>query len=520
MKKTHKKLISTGLTCTALFGFIGCSDMLSKFDSIYWNTTYTVRHLFQELNRDGDAVAEGRYAEDTYERETLPNPVPNTLSEAKAKEIPGFTPQPFEQVIVNGDGSTTVDIYYDRNPVTLTFDPNGGYFVDSKTSQRSENSIEITQVYGTTVSFRNPKFEGSDTSLSIDFYNWVPVDTATTLKTTGGDFISFPIPSTSGKYRALWDFSTSVGNISNALSTMPASGGKLTLTGEANSADFSRIATSITNLENNPDKKIELDLRKLEIAEDEKIKIELFNATIRNNLALTKVELPVTGEISLGENALKMCSNLEYISIGKNVQIADTNPFWGCYKVEFDVASDHPTLVASKDKRILLKRPQNDEEGYTLVSYPSATGVVDLGALGYPITTIGKEALAFIPKGETTIIFPESVKIIKESAVSQDTLVQKGTDDDNESPIVNKLTVIMEGKTPPTLRTDEPGPYKGGATFYSGNAPSDPPSKYIVRSETRIYVPEGSVETYKKTAGWDKYEIASIPSQTTIPNKH
>ena len=483
MKKTHKKLISTGLTCTALFGFIGCSDMLSKFDSIYWNTTYTVRHLFQELNRDGDAVAEGRYAEDTYERETLPNPVPNTLSEAKAKEIPGFTAQPFEQVIVNGDGSTTVDIYYDRNPVTLTFDPNGGYFVDSKTSQRSENSIEITQVYGTTVSFRNPKFEGSN--MSIDFYNWVPVDTATTLKTTGGDFISFPIPSTSGKYRALWDFSTSVGNpsnVSNALKTMPASGGKLTLTGEeVKKADFSIIANSIKDLANNPEKQIELDLRQLQIDENEEIIIEFYDATIRNNLALTKVELPVTGKISLGENALKMCSNLEYISIGKNVQIANTNPFWGCYKLEFHVASDHPTLVASKDKKALLRKPQNDEEGYTLVSYPSATGVVDLGKLGYLITTIGKEALSYIPDDETTIIFPESIKTIHPLAVNQENGAKK-------------TTIIMEGSTPPVLPPDETGPSGGNATFYS---------------EICIYVPDGSVNDYKDA--WSNYANDIFP---------
>lgn len=497
MKKTHKKLISTGLTCTALFGFIGCSDMLSKFDSIYWNTTYTVRHLFQELNRDGDAVAEGRYAEDTYERETLPNPVPNTLSEAKAKEIPGFTAQPFEQVIVNGDGSTTIDIYYNRNPVTLTFDAGEGKFYDD--SNNEVNSKEITQRYGTTMSLRKPVYDTAGSAFTnVEFYDFIPADTnsKSLKKSNSGDYIYLTIPAINGNYRALWDFSTSVEKLSDALKTMPASGGKVTLMGGANSADFSSIASSIKDLANNPEKQIELDLRKLEIAENEEIKIEFFNATIRNNLALAKVELPVTGKISLGENALKMCSNLEYISIGKNVQIANTNPFWGCYKVEFDVASDHPTLVASKDKKILLKKPQNSEAGYTLVSYPSATGVVDLGALDYPITIIGKEALAFIPKGETTIIFPESVKIIGESAVTQE-------DEENQdsNKIYNKLTIIIEGEIPPKL-TYEPGPYKAGSTFYSGKDPSDPSDP----SETRIYVPEGSVETYKKTAGWDKYE--------------
>ena len=492
MKKTFFKLATTSLVSTAIFGFIGCSDMLSKFDSMKWATTYTVRHLFQELNRDGNDVAEGRYTEDTYEQEILTNTVPNTPSEAKAKEIPGFTAKPFEQVIVNGDGSTTIDIYYDRNPVTLTFDPNGGYFVDSKTSQRSKEPIEITQVYGTTVSFRNPKFEGSNNSLSIDFYNWVPVDTATTLKTTGGDFISFPIPSTSGTYRALWDFSTSVGNLSGALDTMPDSGGKVTLMGEdVKKADFSSIASSIKGLANNPDKKIELDLRQLQIDENEEIIIEFYDATIRDNLALTKVELPVTGKISLGENALKMCSNLEYISIGKNVEIADTNPFWGCYKLEFDVASNHPTLLASKDKKALLRKPQDDEEGFTLVSYPSATGVVDLGKLGYLITTIGKEALGYIPDDETTIIFPESIKTIHPLAVNQENGVKK-------------TTIIMEGSEPPVLPPDETGPSNGNATFYS---------------ETCIHVPDDSVEIYKNAPGWKNYADDIYP-MSEYSSKH
>ena len=455
---------------------------------------YDVRQVLQHvriifLNEQVDAVAEGRYAEDTYERETLPNPVPNTLSEAKAKEIPGFTAQPFDQVIVNGDGSTTVDIYYDRNPVTLTFDPNGGYFVDSKTSQRSENSIEITQVYGTTVSFRNPKFEGSN--MSIDFYNWVPVDTATTLKTTGGDFISFPIPSTSGTYRALWDFSTSVGNLSGALNTMPASGGKLTLTGEVNSGSLSSMKSTFWSIKDDATKQIELNLSDLQVAENQELVFDSNqNSAIMNNLALTKIELPKSGTVTLGVNAFKRCANLESITISPNVEIAGTNPFWGCYKVEFDVASNHPTLLASKDKKALLRKPQNSEEGYTLVSYPSATGVVDLGALGYPITIIGKEALGYIPKGETTIIFPESVKIIRELAVTQEDYVKE-------------LTIVMEGVTPPEL-PDEPGQKDVFSTL---------------ASETCIHVPDDSVNVYKNAPGWSNYADDIYP-MSAYPNKH
>ena len=491
MKKTLFKLIATSLVCTAVFGFIGCSDMLSKFDSIQWGATYTVRHLLQDLNRDGNDVAAGRYTEDTYERETLINTVPNTLSEAKVKEIPGFTAQPFEQVIVNGDGSTTIDIKYNRNEVELTFDANGGYFVKTEGNQVKET---IKQIYGTTVSLPKPRFD-SDKSITVSLYNLVPVSGSTNLNVSSDDmFIKFPVPPTSGTYRALWNFSTSVENLSKALETMPASGGKVTLKGDADQGNFEKIGKSIKALAGTQKEQIELDLRELKI--DAEITIQLNNdINYIDNEALTRVELPDSGIITLGENALRRCINLEYISIGKNVEIADTNPFWGCYKVEFHVAPDHPTLEASKDKKVLLREPQNGEEGYTLVSYPSAAGIVDLGKvdlgkLGCTITTIGKQALSFIPKGKTTIIIPESVKVIREGAVYQ----YSDKDKDNE------LTIIMEGSQPPELPSTT-GTYPA---FYS---------------VTSIYVPDDSVEIYKNAPGWKNYADDIYP-MSEYSSKH
>ena len=491
MKKTPYKLIITGLACTALLSFIGCSDMLSKLDNIHWGATYTVRHLLQELNRDGDAVAAGRYAEDTYERETLVNTVPNTPSEAKAKEIPGFTAQPFEQVIVNGDGSTTIDIYYDRNPVTLTFDAGKGKFYDD--SNNEVNSKEITQHYGTTMSLHKPVYDTAGSAFTnVEFYDFIPADTnsKSLKKSNSGDYIYLTIPAINGNYRALWDFSTSVEKVLDALRDMPASGGKLTLTGEADQENFKTIGESIVALAGTPNKQIELDLRQLKIEKDAKITIQLNNDILsRDNKALTRVELPNSGVITLGENAFKRCSNLEYISIGKNVQIADTNPFWGCYKIEFHVDSDHPTLVASEDKKILLKKPQTSGEGYTLVSYPSATGTVDLGKLGYTITTIGKQALGYIPEGKTTIIIPESVESTGYMAI-----VEENAEHD--------FTIIMEGTTPPSLPDEGENKYE--ATLYS---------------ETCIHVPDDSVDVYRKATGWSNY-ADDIHPMSAYPNKH
>lgn len=490
MKKSPYKLITTSLVCTAIFGFIGCSDMLSKLDNIHWGATYTVRHLLQNLNRDGTAVAEGQYTEDLYERETLVNTVPNTLSEAKVKEIPGFTPtvtnDDIEQVIVNGDGSTTINIKYNRNEVELTFDANGGYFVNTEGNDVPTKTIK--QIYGTTVSLPKPRFK-SEESIKVSLYNLVPVSGSTNLNVSSDDmFIKFPVPPTSGEYRALWDFSTSVENLSKALETMPASGGKVTLMGDADQGNFEKIGESIKALAGTQKEQIELDLRQLKIANGAEITIQLNNdIRDRDNEALTRVELPDSGIITLGENALRRCINLEYISIGKNVQIADTNPFWGYHKLEFHVASDHPTLVASKDKKALLRKPQNGEEGYTLVSYPSATGRVNLGKLGYTITTIGKQALGYIPEGETTIIIPKSVESIGYMAI-----VEKNAKHD--------FTIIMEGTTPPTL------PDEGGNTSFA-----------TLYSVSLIYVPDGSVNEYKTHGDWQTYAANIQPMSKYKP---
>ncbi len=483
MKKTLFKLITTSLVCTAVFGFIGCSDMLSKFDSIQWGATYTVRHLLQDLNRDGNDVAAGRYTEDTYERETLINTVPNTLSEAKAKEIPGFTAQPFEQVIVNGDGSTTIDIKYNRNEVTLTFNPNGGYFVveDGNTSKQSEEPIEITQLYGTTVSLPKPRFD-SDESIKVSLYNLVPVSGSTKLNASSDDmFIKFPVPPTSGTYRALWDFSTSIDNFSNALEKMPTSGGKVTLTGSGD--DFSGISSALKDSDKTG---IELDLADLTINEEKTLIIgsdedtQTYNKFFNNIDTLTKITLPTEGKVKLGYGAFAQCSNLESITIGSNVDVLHGGAFWGSTKLHFEVDSNHQSLVATSDGTALLRKKQGEagKIEYSLVSYPTASGNINLGKLGFTITAIEEDALALLPDGNTTITFPATVKVIGPYADYQ---IDQGA----------HLTIIMEGTEPPMLGT---GPF--------GN-------------KTHIYVPDGSVDTYK--SGWSNYETNIYPMSEYKP---
>ena len=118
------------------------------------------------------------------------------------------------------------------------------------------------------------------------------------------------------------------------------------------------------------------------------------------------------------------------------------------------------------------------KQEYSLVSYPTASGNINLGKLGFTITVIEEDALALLPDGNTTITFPATVKVIGPYADYQ---IDQGA----------HLTIIMEGTEPPMLGT---GPF--------GN-------------KTHIYVPDGSVDTYK--SGWSNYETNIYPMSEYKP---
>lgn len=73
---------------------------------------YTVNHYL--LNVDGSKPTAPEYTE------TLPGETGLTTA-ATAKEYAGFTPQTISQATVNADGSTVVEILYERNYYTLTW---------------------------------------------------------------------------------------------------------------------------------------------------------------------------------------------------------------------------------------------------------------------------------------------------------------------------------------------------------------------------------------------------------------
>ena len=75
-------------------------------------TKYTVKHYQQNLN-DNDYTQ--------FQTETDKTGTTGELTNATAKNYKGFTAKPFEQKTIAANGSTVVDIYYDRNTYSVTY---------------------------------------------------------------------------------------------------------------------------------------------------------------------------------------------------------------------------------------------------------------------------------------------------------------------------------------------------------------------------------------------------------------
>ena len=80
------------------------------------NSIYTVKHYQQDTSRNSYTFIEYETKYGIAGEQTI----------AMSKNYPGFTAIPFTQKIISDDNCTTVEIYYDRNIYTLTFNSNGG----------------------------------------------------------------------------------------------------------------------------------------------------------------------------------------------------------------------------------------------------------------------------------------------------------------------------------------------------------------------------------------------------------
>ena len=93
---------------------------------------YKVEHYKQNIEDDNYTLVESDSENKTG---TI-----GTNTEAVAKSYEGFSVNPFEQKTILADGSTTVKIYYTRNVYTVTFNANGGSYVETQIVKYEENA--------------------------------------------------------------------------------------------------------------------------------------------------------------------------------------------------------------------------------------------------------------------------------------------------------------------------------------------------------------------------------------------
>ena len=164
-------LIALVLAAWLLIGLVtGCKP---KIDPKY---NYKVEHLRQNIADDNYTL---------YEKETLSGKAGETTS-ASAKTYKGFTVQSFSQAAIKADGSTLIQIKYDRNIITLTLNLDGG-----TTSTELENGEGGTKILKGKYEADVKAVEDPTKAPGFLFLHWNPKLPST-------------FPAQSAKHTALW----------------------------------------------------------------------------------------------------------------------------------------------------------------------------------------------------------------------------------------------------------------------------------------------------------------------------
>ena len=146
------------------------TDLYAKWKA-KTDMAYTVQHLQQNISDDKYTVIDTENKTGTTD----------TMTVAAAKNYPGFTAQAVTQQTIKGDGTTIVQIKYDRNEITLTLDLN---------NLNSTDPHDIKKVkgrYGAPVTVAEPTCD------DYKFIGWSPALPAT-------------FPETDSSHTAQWKY--------------------------------------------------------------------------------------------------------------------------------------------------------------------------------------------------------------------------------------------------------------------------------------------------------------------------
>lgn len=265
--------------------------------------TYIVKHYKQETDL---------YTYKLYDSEEKTGTF-GAVTEAKEKSYIGFHSKAFEQQTIAADGTTVIEIYYDRDTISVIFDANDG-------SDRTESQDFY---YGINQKLNPNQF----TRTNYYFDGWFENKAGTGTRYENGSYMSFSYPQgTVITLYAKWICGTSV--TSNTISTLSLSALKdaciIKVTGAISQKDLVSLATKISAANKN----ITLDLSGttgLEAIACTTDSTSVFAKCTK----LTNVILPST-LTTIGKYAFANCSSLTSITIPSSVKTIGSHAFYSC----------------------------------------------------------------------------------------------------------------------------------------------------------------------------------------------
>ena len=110
------------------------SDLTINMVASASRVSYVVKHMLQDI--DGTTYVEPEEGSEYYE--TVEGTT-GEMTNAGFKDIEGFEPQAFVQTEISGSGDTVIEIKYDRKQVSLSYNTDGGSYVDRQFALYGQN---------------------------------------------------------------------------------------------------------------------------------------------------------------------------------------------------------------------------------------------------------------------------------------------------------------------------------------------------------------------------------------------
>ena len=112
--KRHSFNIFFLALAVVMCSFIGCSVMMEDFKNMKEEVSYKVKLNFESLDKPG-------VYDEALAKITTLSGITGKMTEAAADPVKGFDLKEFKQEAIKADGSTVINIYYNRKIINLIF---------------------------------------------------------------------------------------------------------------------------------------------------------------------------------------------------------------------------------------------------------------------------------------------------------------------------------------------------------------------------------------------------------------